>query len=221
MIVGIIKPKGPTSHDMIYQVRKITHEKRVGHGGTLDPMASGVLVVAIGRASTKQLGTIMNHDKEYLATIRLGATSTTDDAEGEIIERSNNFQFSSFKINTILKQFIGTIKQIPPMYSALKKDGHKLYELARKGQVLELDPREVVIHSIELTKYDWPTLELKVHCGKGVYIRSLARDIGAALGTGGYLAGLERTRVGDYTLSNSMTIEAFSDYWQHADSQSD
>ncbi len=214
MIVGINKPVGPTSHDIIYQVRRITHVKRVGHAGTLDPAAAGVLVVAIGREFTKQLGTITDHDKEYVATVTLGATSSTDDREGEIIEnRVQGIGVSRKEIDEILQKFVGAIMQVPPAYSAIKMDGRKAYDLARKGVEVNMEPREVVIHSIEVVSFAYPELVIKVHCGKGVYIRSLARDIGAALGTGGYMSALTRTRVGDFRIEDSMTIPEFEQFW--------
>lgn len=216
MIVGIIKPKGPTSHDIIYQVRRITHIKRVGHAGTLDPAASGVLVVAIGRDSTKQLTELINHDKEYVATVTLGATSTTDDSEGKIQDTSNKKQVEREEINKVVKQFVGTIMQVPPIYSAIKMGGRKAYEFARKGTDIIMAPREVVVHAIEVVSYTWPEVVIKIHCGKGVYIRSLARDIGTTLGTGGYMSALERTRVGEYRIEKSMTIPEFELFWKQS-----
>lgn len=214
MIVGIIKPKGPSSHDMIYQVRRITGVKRVGHAGTLDPMASGVLVVAIGREFTKQLPTVVNSDKEYVATIKLGATSNTDDGEGIIseVERSQQ-EIERKDIDRVLIQFVGEIMQVPPAFSAIKMAGRKAYELARRGKEVIMEPRKVVVHSIEVIDYNWPDLGIKVHCGKGVYIRSLARDIGQALGCGGYMSELERIRVGNFTTGNSLTIDQLKDFW--------
>lgn len=213
MIVGINKPVGPTSHDIIYQVRRITHVKRVGHAGTLDPAAAGVLVVAIGREFTKQLGTITDHDKEYVATVRLGATSSTDDSEGKIQDTSNKKQVKREEVNEVVSKFVGTIMQVPPAYSAIKMNGKKAYDLARKGVEVNMEPREVTIHSIEVMSFTYPELVIKVHCGKGVYIRSLARDIGIALGTGGYMSALTRTRVGDFRIEDSMTIPEFEQFW--------
>lgn len=218
MIVGIIKPKGPTSHDIIDQVRRITKIRRVGHAGTLDPAASGVLVVAIGREATKQLTTIVDKDKEYVATIRLGATSSTDDGEGVIVPSDWSRAPSEKRVEDSVNMFVGEILQVPPAFSAIKMGGKKAYELARKGKDVVMEPRKVVLHSIEVLDYDWPKLKLKVHCGKGVYIRSLARDIGAALGCGGYMSELIRTRVGEYTLDTSFTIDAFEKEW-HAINQ--
>jgi tRNA pseudouridine55 synthase len=215
MIVGIIKPKGPTSHDMIYEVRRITHIKRVGHAGTLDPSASGVLVVAIGRESTKQLTDLINHDKEYVATVTLGSTSTTDDGEGIITDLEfKNCDLGIEKVQKVIESFVGTIMQVPPIYSAIKMGGKKAYEFARKGTEIVMVPREVIIHAIEIESYKWPKLIIKVHCGKGVYIRSLARDIGTALKTGGYMSALSRIRVGDYLIEKSMTIPEFEKYWR-------
>ncbi len=213
MIIGINKPKGPTSHDIIYQVRRITKVKRVGHAGTLDPAAAGVLVVAIGREFTKQLGEIVKHDKEYLAEVTLGATSSTDDGEGTIVSSASCLVPSEQEILKTRSKFVGEIEQVPPAFSAIKMGGKKAYELARKGKEVVMAPRNVVVHSIEVVKYDWPKLTIKVHCGKGVYIRSLARDIGQALGVGGYMSALERTRVGDYTLEKSYTLEQLKELW--------
>jgi tRNA pseudouridine55 synthase len=218
MIIGIYKPKGPTSHDMIYRVRRVTSVKRVGHAGTLDPAASGVLVVGIGRESTKQLGTIVEHDKEYVATIRLGMTSSTGDGEGIITEGSSpKTEVSRVQIDEVVRTFVGEIMQVPPIYSAIKMGGKKAYDMARQGKDVVMEPRKVVIHSIEVVSFEWPDLVIKVHCGKGVYIRSLARDIGEALGVGGYMAELERTRVGEFTLGNSLTIEALEKKWHETD----
>jgi tRNA pseudouridine55 synthase len=214
MIVGINKPVGPTSHDIIYQVRRITHVKRVGHAGTLDPAAAGVLVVAIGREFTKQLSTITDHDKEYVATVTLGATSNTDDREGEItVNRVQGIGVSRIEVDNSIGKFIGTIMQVPPAYSAIKKDGRKAYDLARKGIDVKMEPREVTIHSIEVMSFTYPELVIKVHCGKGVYIRSLARDIGTALGMGGYMSALTRTRVGDFRIENALSIPEFETFW--------
>ncbi|MBU1472344.1 tRNA pseudouridine(55) synthase TruB [Patescibacteria group bacterium] len=202
-IVAVYKPKGPTSHDIVNVVRRITGEKRVGHAGTLDPLASGVLVVGIGREATKKLSLIVGKEKEYIATIKLGATSTTDDEEGE----KRNVECRMSNVETIqrkIKQFSGVISQVPPVYSAVKVDGKEAYKYARKGKEVELKPRKVLIKEIEIIEYSWPLLRLRVVTGPGVYIRALARDIGGALGVGGYLASLERTRVGDFTIHDAI-----------------
>jgi tRNA pseudouridine55 synthase len=213
MFVAINKPRGITSHDVIYRLRKITSIKRIGHAGTLDPMASGVLVVGIGREYTKQLDTIVHSDKEYEATIGLDGTSDTGDMEGKI-EYDTSYAPPTFaQVETAIQSFVGEIQQIPPIYSAIKLQGKKAYELARKGISVSLSPRTVLIHSIKVVSYDWPALSIAVHCGKGVYIRSLAVDIGAALGTGGYLTKLVRVRVGEYTLAKSVTLSEFEADW--------
>lgn len=199
---------------MIYRVRRVTGVKRVGHAGTLDPAASGVLVVAIGREFTKQLSIIVDSDKEYIAMVRLGFRSTTDDDEGIITENmSSKMEVERNKVEEVAKTFVGEIMQVPPIYSAIKMGGKKAYDMARRGKEVKMEPRKVLIHSIEVVKYTWPDLVIRVHCGKGVYIRSLARDIGEALGVGGYMAELERTRVGEFTLDKCVTIDQLKDFW--------
>ena len=208
-IFAIYKPVGPTSHDVIDQLRHKTGIKKIGHAGTLDPLAKGVLVVAIGREATKKLSGIVKMEKEYMATIRLGEESTTDDAEGV----KNKIQVDNppdiAKLKEVIKKFEGDIKQVPPKYSAIKVGGRKAYQLARRGEPVKLGPRSVFIKSIELLEYHWPELKLRVICGSGVYIRSLARDIGRDLDTGGYIKELERVRVGDYSIQDAKTPESF------------
>jgi tRNA pseudouridine55 synthase len=208
-IVAIYKPKGKSSHWVINLVRRITGIKKVGHAGTLDPLAEGVLVVAIGREFTKKINTELKKEKEYLATIKLGEVSTTDDEEGEkkinLIDLIPNDQ----KIKEVICTFVGNIWQRPPIYSAIKVRGHNAYEYARKGQEIRLEKRERFIRSIDVLEYDYPLLKLKVITGPGVYIRSLARDLGEKLGTGGYLAGLVRTRVGEFTIKEAIKIESY------------
>jgi tRNA pseudouridine55 synthase len=207
MIVGIIKPKGPTSNDIVQKVKKITG-KKVGHAGTLDPLASGVLVLGIDK-DTKRLNEVVKKEKEYVATFKFGAYSTTDDEEGEKTEIEVKEIPSREKVEEIVKEFIGEISQIPPKYSAVKIKGKEAYKLARKGEDVSLKPRMVKIEKIEILGYDYPLLEVRIVTGPGVYIRSLARDIGEKLKVGGYMAELERTRVGDYTKENSYTLENF------------
>lgn len=210
-IYGIYKPKGPTSHDIINRIRRITSIRKVGHAGTLDPLASGILVIAIGREGTRELGNIVKHEKEYIATIKLGETSTTDDEEGEKIrgyaDNANCADINKEKIEKILPEFIGEIKQIPPVYSAIKIQGKPAYKRTRAGEKVQMQERNVIIESIDILDYSWPILKIKVVCGSGTYIRSLARDIGKQLGVGGYLADLERTRVGEFTKEKSLTLE--------------
>lgn len=208
-IFAIYKPVGPTSHDIVNQLRKITGERRIGHAGTLDPLASGVLVVAIGREFTKKLSEIVKKEKEYLAKIKFGEYSTTDDQEGEKTKVDFLIKPTLKIIQSTIVQFIGKIEQIPPQYSAIKIKGKTAYSLARIGEKIELKSRLIEIKNIEIIKYSWPYLELKVVCGSGVYIRSLARDLGEKLNVGGYLYSLERTRVGQFTKKESSTIKKF------------
>lgn len=213
-IVAIDKPAGMTSHDVIYRVRRLTGVQRVGHAGTLDPFATGVLIVAVGRMFTKQLGQLMAQDKVYFAELQLGATSTTDDPEGEIQVTDSVQPVEQEKIEQILPQFIGEIMQTPPIYSAIKVRGQPAHRRVRKGQTVELAARPVHIHSLEIVEYQWPILRLRVHCGKGVYIRSLARDIGAALETGAYLTHLDRERVGEYTKDQAIAYDRLDGFFE-------
>ena len=216
MLLNINKPAGITSHDVVDEVRKITSERRVGHAGTLDPFATGVLVVGVGRESTKKLGSISkNSEKEYIAILELGKTSSTGDPEG-IIENFSGRR-SSFRtcdvpklrvIERVLEGFKGKISQRPPKFSAIKIKGEPAYKKARRGEKFKLPEREVEIREIEIMKYiSPPHLKIRVVCGSGTYIRSLARDIGEKLGVGAYLTELTRTRVGDYKIENSKTLE--------------
>ncbi len=204
-IFAVWKPKGPTSHDMVDRVRRATGERRVGHAGTLDPLAEGVLVIATGQ-STKLLSSIVNKEKEYIATIRLGEWSTTDDAEGNKTPVANPPRPTQEGIANILPNFVGEIDQVPPAYSAVKVAGRRAYKTARSGQTPELKPRRVIVKELKLMSYEWPNLKIKAVTGPGVYIRSLARDIGQALGTGGYIAALERVRVGDFRKDDCIPI---------------
>lgn len=212
-IFAVNKPKGITSFGVVYKIRKKTGVKRVGHGGTLDPLATGVLVIAVGREATRQLDQYVKGEKEYVATIKLGFTSTTDDEEGEKQEINTEYIPRTEDIKEILKSFIGNIQQTPPIYSAIKINGKRAYKIARKNEKTKeaietpkLEPREVIIKEIKLLSYEYPILKLKVTTGPGVYIRSLARDIGEKLKTGAYLTDLQRTRVGEFTLENAKEI---------------
>jgi tRNA pseudouridine55 synthase len=210
------KPLEITSSQAVMRIKRASGIKKVGHGGTLDPLATGVLVLAIGRKYTRQLDQVVGAKKEYHASIYLGQESTTDDAEGE---KSDPFQISKHsleedfnppteeKIKSILSQFIGHIQQIPPAYSAVKISGQEAYKRVRRGEEVEIAPRQVEVKKIEILTYKWPLLELKITCGKGVYIRSLARDLGRQLQTGAFLVGLERTRVGEFKIENSWELE--------------
>lgn len=205
-IFAVYKPKGPTSNQILTKIRKRTGVKKVGHAGTLDPLAQGILVVGVGRAATKQLGTIVAKEKEYLATIRLGYTSTTDDNEGQKEKIQDITRPLLVHVKNTLKQFKGEIDQVPPIYSAIKIKGQEAYKLARKGKEVKMKSRKALIKKISLISYKYPYLKIEVVTGPGVYIRSLARDIGQVLGTGGYLSSLERTRVGRFTKNKALKL---------------
>ena len=208
-IIIIYKTKGWTSHDIVAKVKKLTQEK-VGHTGTLDPLATGVLPLLIGKGTlcSKYL---INHDKKYKVTLKLGKKTSTGDEEGEIIEEQNiNEQIlEQTNIEETLKKFIGEQEQIPPIYSAIKVKGKKLYEYARNNQEVKIEPRKITIYEINLLKIDKTNNEIQfeVKCSKGTYIRSLCEDIAKALGTVGYMKELERTEVGDFKLEQSISID--------------
>ncbi|MBU2101581.1 tRNA pseudouridine(55) synthase TruB [Patescibacteria group bacterium] len=223
MILNINKSAGITSHDVVNRVRKITGERKVGHGGTLDPFATGVLVIGVGRESTKKLGSLLKDtEKEYEATIELGKTSTTGDPEGEIQKSANEPTAKSIsleKIEQVLANFRGEISQTPPIYSALKIKGVPSYKLARKGLIPKLEKRKVRIDQLEIVKYHPPELQIRATVSSGTYIRSLAQDIGKELGVGGYLVKLKRTRVGDYRLMDSVTLEGLQKQFEKSSSK--
>ena len=207
MILNIYKPPGLTSHDVVNQIRRITGERRVGHAGTLDPFAEGVLVVGVGREATKQLGAISkNTDKEYVATLELGKTSTTGDAHGTIESRIKNqeLRVAENEIRNALGKFVGEIRQTPPAYSAVKVRGEPAYKRARRGEKVNLPSRKVRIFELETLDYRPPFLKIKAVCSSGTYIRSLAENIGRELGVGAYLVKLVRTRVGRYRVGEAM-----------------
>lgn len=208
-ILIINKPLNCTSHDVVYKVKKLTNEK-VGHTGTLDPMATGVLPLLIGKGTlcAKYLN---NHDKKYKATLHLGKRTDTADRGGKILEEIEvpSELFEKSYIEKILKTFIGKIEQTPPIYSAIKVKGKKLYEYARKGQEVKIPTRNVTIYEIELIEINKKQHEIifQVHCSKGTYIRTLCEDIAKKMGTIGYMSNLERTEVGDFKIENAITIE--------------
>lgn len=206
-IIPIYKPKGPTSHDIIYKLRRITGEKKIGHAGTLDPLASGILVVGIGKDATRKLSIEVAKEKEYLATIKLGVISATDDEEGEKTENNVKEIPGLEKIKKVVDQFKGEIDQIPPIYSSIKIHGQSAHRLVRKGIEVKLEPRKVLIKDIQIVDFFWPEIKIRVVTGPGVYIRSLARDIGEKLSTGAYMSDLERMRVGEFTKDKAFEIE--------------
>lgn len=205
----IDKNEGPTSFGVIYKLRKVTGIKKIGHAGTLDPFASGLLVVAVGREATKRISQYVKLDKEYEAVLRLGETSTTFDVEGEIKPtiKSEESTITIDKINEVLDGFLGEQEQVPPMFSAKKIGGRKLCDLARKGIEIERVPSIINIHSIEILEYKWPELKIKVACSTGTYIRALGHDIGQVLGCGAYLTQLRRIKVGDFDVKDSVLLD--------------
>ena len=203
-IFAVYKPKGPTSHDIIDEIRKITGVRKVGHAGTLDPLARGVLVVGVGREATKKLNEIVAKEKEYIAVIKLGEESTTDDEEGGKSVRSVGIVEDVKIVKDVVESFVGVIEQTPPVYSAVKVGGRPAHRRARRGEKVELKAREVEIKEIEILDYEWPFLKMRVVTGPGVYIRALARDIGRKLGNGGYLYDLERIRVGEFVKEDAV-----------------
>lgn len=205
-IFAVYKPKGISSNKFLNVIRRTSGEKKVGHAGTLDPLASGILIVGVGRQATKKLGEMVKKEKEYVAKIRLGIESTTDDEEGVKTEYAVSSSPKRNDIERIIKTYIGTVMQRPPAYSAIKIKGKEAYKLARRGITIAIKPRKVEIKNIEIIHYEWPYLALRIVTGPGVYIRSLARDVGKDLGVGGYLAELERTRVGEFTKENAAAI---------------
>ena len=206
-VLIINKPKGFTSHDVVNILRKALNTKKIGHTGTLDPNATGVLPILIGKA-TKISKYLIEHNKTYIATISLGEKTDTGDGQGNIIEKDLNFQNISCKqIGDVLKTFIGKQKQIPPIYSAIKINGKKAYEYARQGQTIELEPRDIEIYSIDLIKIENNEITFEVSCSKGTYIRTLCEDIAKKLGTIGYMKELTRTSVNEFKLENAVTID--------------
>jgi tRNA pseudouridine55 synthase len=207
-ILNINKPKGMTSFGVVNKIKYWTGCKKVGHAGTLDPLATGVLLICTGK-STKLVSELMALEKTYEGTIELGKSTETDDEEGKIIIEKMVPEYSKDKILSVLRKFKGEINQVPPMYSAIKKNGQRLYKLARKGIVIPREPRIVKIHEIKLLEWKRPFIRVRISCSMGTYIRALARDIGEILSTGGYLKSLCRTRIGTYYLGESYSVEYF------------
>jgi len=212
--LNINKPLNLTSHDVVARVRRryrsLTGSTKVGHAGTLDPLADGVLVICLG-AATRLSEYVMRGRKVYRATIEFGAATTTFDAAGDVLERKNADHIQRSDVERVVEDFIGEIEQIPPMYSAIKVGGKKLYELARQGRTIERDPRRVTIHAIKLLNWRGPLAELEIECGAGTYIRSIANDMGAALGVGGYLTSLTRTASGMFKLDDSLALDSITE----------
>jgi tRNA pseudouridine55 synthase len=207
-LIVIDKPTGPTSHDVVGRIRRLVGVRRVGHAGTLDPLASGVLLVCVG-PTTRLVEYLVGLDKVYETTIRLGQTTTTYDAEGEVTAE-RPVPKTAAEIEAALAGFRGTIRQRVPSYSAVKQDGQPLYKRAHRGETPELPEREVTIHALEMLAYEPPLLTLRVACSSGTYIRSLAHDLGGALGCGGHVAALRRTAVGRFTLAEAAPLDTLT-----------
>lgn len=208
------KPLGWTSFDLVRKVRNVLYrcyrlkKLKVGHAGTLDPCASGLMILCTGKA-TKQIDSLQAQQKEYIATLKLGATTPSYDLETEENAVYPTEHLNSETIEQTLKQFVGDIVQVPPVFSAVKINGKRAYEHARKGEEPELKPKNIVIYDIKIISFDMPELILQIVCSKGTYIRALARDIGIALNSGAYLTGLRRTRSGTFKIENAMLIDDF------------
>lgn len=205
-IVNIYKEKGYTSHDVVAVLRKVVGQKKIGHTGTLDPDATGVLPVCLGRA-TKVCELLTDHDKTYEALLLLGKTTDTQDISGEVLEERDPGDLTEEEVRSCIESFIGEYDQIPPMYSALKVNGKKLYELAREGKTVERKSRRVQIHGIRILEMNLPHVRMEVDCSKGTYIRTLCHDIGEKLQVGGCMEELERTKVGRFLKEDAVTLD--------------
>ncbi len=215
-LVIVDKPPAVTSHDVVSRVRRLAGTRKVGHAGTLDPMATGVLVLGINRA-TRLLGHLMLTEKAYDATIRLGVSTTTDDAEGDVVTVTTTQDLAEASVRAAMVGFVGDIDQVPSAVSAIKVDGKRAYQRVREGETVELKARPVTVHSIEVHRVV-PTgscidVQVSVRCSSGTYIRAIARDLGAALGVGGHLTALRRTAVGGFDLARARTLEELADHF--------
>lgn len=207
----IDKPLHWTSFDVVRKIRGMVKTKKVGHAGTLDPLATGLLIVCTGKY-TKKINEYMAQEKEYTGAVTLGATTPTFDLESDPENFKDYAGVTPEALEQAVKKFTGPLLQVPPIHSAIKKDGKRVYELARKGKEVKLDPRPVVIHELEITDFTLPVIRFRAVCSTGTYIRSLANDLGEALGCGGYLSSLCRTRIGGFRLDQAMTMEGAGIY---------
>lgn len=199
------KPSGPTSHDIVDWARKQTGIRRIGHAGTLDPFADGLLILLVGKKYTSRQSKFLHMDKTYEATIHLGATSTTDDCMGDITHDTYCKKPYQEDIQHVLQKLTGTYEQMPPHFSAKKIAGTPAYKIARKGEMPTLKPKRIMVHSIELLSFEWPLIRIRATVSSGTYIRALARDIGAQLGCGAYCEALTRTAIGPYILRDALS----------------
>jgi tRNA pseudouridine55 synthase len=209
-LVVVDKPTGMTSHDVVARIRRLAGTRRVGHAGTLDPMATGVLVVGIGRA-TRLLGHVAGHDKGYDATIRLGVTTTSDDADGTVVEECDASGVTDEALEAAMAQLVGGIDQVPSSVSAIKVDGRRAYDRVRAGEDVDLAPRRVRVSELRLLQRRGAELDVHVDCSTGTYVRALARDLGRALGVGAHLTALRRTRVGAFALEAARTLDELAE----------
>ena len=209
-LVVVDKPGGMTSHDVVARVRRLAGTRKIGHAGTLDPMATGVLVLGVNRA-TRLLGHLMLTEKSYDATIRLGVATTTDDAEGEVLATGPTDGLDEAAIRGAMASFVGEIQQVPTAVSAIKVDGRRAYQRVRDGEQVELEPRRVTIHDLTVHHVSGPDVRVSVRCSSGTYIRAIARDAGLLLGVGGHLTALRRTAVGEFGLDTARTLDQLSD----------
>jgi tRNA pseudouridine55 synthase len=206
-VLNVDKPAGLSSARVVAQVKRLLPRgTKIGHAGALDPFATGVLLLLVGKA-TKLCERLMSEPKQYVATVKLGATTETLDPESPEVETPGTTPVSRETVERILPRFVGEIEQMPPAYSALKIGGRPAYEMARKGEAVELKVRRVNVYGIELLRFEWPLVELRIDCGRGTYVRSIARDVGEAIGVGGYLTALRRTSVGEFTSDAAVTVE--------------
>ncbi len=211
--VLVDKDKDWTSFDVVAKMRSLTKIRKIGHAGTLDPLATGLLIVCIGKKATKQIYTFQDAGKRYTATVKLGATTKSYDAEFDEENICSVDHITEEMVMEASKKFLGQIKQYPPAFSARKIGGKKMYELARNNQEIKIKPAIVEIDSIDILKYELPHIELDVRCSKGTYIRSLAFDIGKELSVGGYLSDLRRTEIGSYSVENALKIQEIQDFF--------
>lgn len=205
------KPLDLTSFDVIYRLRRFLHIKKIGHAGTLDPKATGLLIVCTGK-STKKIDSYMGLPKEYTGTMLLGEQTPSMDTETEVHISADSSHVTVEMLNKAVEELTGEIEQIPPMYSAVAKNGTRLYSLARQGKTIEREPRKVVVEQFEITGYSHPVVSFRVVCSKGTYIRVLAHDLGEKLGCGAHLSSLRRTAIGDFRVEDALTIQEFGDH---------
>lgn len=209
-IIVVDKPTGMTSHDVVSRVRRRLNTRRVGHAGTLDPLATGVLIMLIGR-STKLFDRFVAFDKAYAATLKLGTQTTSADITGEVIDQKPFDHINRGDVENVLRQFVGESEQMPPMVSAVKYKGERLYRLARKGIVVDRPARKIRIDVLDLVDWDLPQVRFYMECSKGTYVRTLAEDVGAKLGCGACITQIERTRVGDFRLEDAVQLEELNE----------